>query len=241
MAVIALGVSFAGFEKDKDVLAALQGLMKDDPSTAVKVQAAFSEALLASNAYTLPYYHTTMPLPREAIIVVLDALKKSVSTQGIPSDNIAINVTPYDAVNALYSTTFHAELIQEPAAGKPLPVSIAKAVDTFEKWWEANKDKSESEWALAGMEEWIRIARDFIAGKEGVAYPMYSQGTLLTQAIQKLVQSDIGMPPSPGRLVEAVDYQKAFLQMVCDWWDKNKDKVTWNSEKRCFEVKAGAE
>jgi hypothetical protein len=158
-----------------------------------------------------------------------------------------VNTTPYDAINALYSTTFHGELIQAPdttrppAKETPPPVSIEKAVESFEKWWDANKDKSEAEWAMAGMEEWIQRARDFIAGQEGAAYPMQSANSVLANSIVALVQSEIGNPPSTGRPQSTEDYQTAFLQRICDWWDKNKDRVTWDAEKRRFIVKQEGE
>jgi len=237
MAVIGLGICFVGFEQDNNVLSALHGLLKDDPCDAVRLQAAFSCTMLASGRRNYPRSYAA-PLPRETIPVVLDVLKKYVAT-GAAADRIALNTTPYDAMNALFSATLHGELLQFTDKQKPTWAAFAKTVEEFEKWWDGNKDKGEAAWAAAGMDEWIQRARDFIAGKQGVPYPLASRETVLLGAIRQLIQSEIGKPPVTGKPAVAEDIQRAQLHMICNWWDKNKDKVTWNPQTRQFETKKG--
>lgn len=174
----------------------------------------------------------TLSLTREAIPVVMEALRLYKGAAPATIGMLAINVTAEDGVNALLVTTFHGERIPTAFGGRSYSDSTLKAIDDFDTWWDANKDKTDEEWAIAGMDEYVAKGKEYFAKAEtdSHAYPPYMA---IEQYVQKLVKDVIGQPArSTG-----ADYRKAQLKAVCDWWEANRDKVKWNSEKRCFELK----
>jgi hypothetical protein len=161
------------------------------------------------------------------VALLLDALNGHLAANPGGGGNIALFISYADSVNTLvrrilYDTPVH-DFQKEP--GK-----IAAALDGINKWWQANKDKSPSDWALAALDSWVKTAREKLAKDpqwKGQDTPWVfgnSVWNLISEALD-------GVPlmqevPSPER-----------IQAFCDWYDKNKDRITWNNEKHCFELK----
>jgi hypothetical protein len=231
-AAMALADLYSTGDKDADVSAALQAAMKDDPVISVRVQAAWAIGRLQGEPMPQTLAERTLSLTREAIPVVMEALRLYKGAAPATIGMLAINVTAEDGVNALLVTTFHGERIPTAFGGRSYSDSTLKAIDDFDTWWDANKDKTDEEWAIAGMDEYVAKGKEYFAKAEtdSHAYPPYMA---IEQYVQKLVKDVIGQPArSTG-----ADYRKAQLKAVCDWWEANRDKVKWNSEKRCFELK----
>ena len=223
MAARALGDLFEHSEKDADVAALLDGLMKGDSSPSVRVQAAWALSKL-SHPIGGPYLGPRL-LMREAIPVMLEGLQEYKGSPPSTVGNIALNISQTDALNSMLLTTFHGELVTPDYRGAY--GAAATATDDFAKWWEVNKDKSDAEWAMAGVDEWVKKMRESLAGSG--AFP---SRMIIDPYVNELIDSEVGRLSS-----YAPDSQREQAKAVCDWWEKNRDKVTWNSDKRCFELK----
>jgi len=226
MAARALGDLFEFSEKDADVAGLLDGLMKGDSALSVRVQAAWALSKLSHPVGQVLGPHL---LTREAIPVMLEALQEYKGTPPSTTGNIALGISQTDALNSMLVTTFHGERVTPDYGGASGPA--ATATDEFAKWWEANKDKSDAEWAMAGMDEWVKKTKESLAVGGYAVFRM-----AIEPYVNKLIDSEVGRISA-----YTPESQKEQAKAVCDWWEKNRDKVAWNGEKRCFEIRQGSE
>jgi len=233
-AVLVLGDILEYGGKNEEAAAAFKGLMKDDPVRRVRLQAAWSFSRMGNPPNR---QFNALIIPRETIGVVLENL---VSYKGLPpttSGYLATNITVGYALDSLLSTTLHGNLQSRGPSGYAYDETTGKAIDELANWWEANKDKTEAEWAAMAMDEWVKKNKEMPAAPEAVAAPQ--PRAAIEPAIDKLINAYVGKPqpaPRPARPATYVRYSSEQIKMICDWWDKNHDKVKWDAKERCFKL-----
>jgi tetratricopeptide (TPR) repeat protein len=229
-AALALGDMVEFGEKNAEVSAALEGIMKDDPAAVVRVQAAWSLARMG-NPGDRGYNGRSVPL--ETVPVILEALANYKGTPPTTAGNLGMNITVTSAINSLFLTTFHGELFPTGPSGAQYDATTGKAIDEFAKWWAANKDKGEGEWAKMGMDEWVAKSKASLAS-EVPAAATYPPTAAIEPVINKLIDAYTGKPETPTRPFAYERYSREQVKMICDWWEANRDKVKWDSKARCF-------
>lgn len=229
-AALALGDMFEFGEKNAEASAALDGIMKDDPAAVVRVQAAWSLARMG-NPGDRRYNGRSVPV--EAVPVMLEALANYKGTPPTTAGYVATGISVAYAVNSLFLTTFHDELLLMGPSGAQYDATTGKAIDEFAKWWAANKDKGEGEWARMGMDEWAAKSKASLAA-EAPASATYPPTAAIEPVINKLIDAYTGKSETPTRPFAYERYSREQVKMICDWWEANRDKAKWDSKERCF-------
>lgn len=205
--------------------------MKKDPSLDVRLQAA--GLLLHFPVYVMESLPEAIPVYLEWLDRLAHDSKGLWDIQTLDRD-VAI-------INRLNELTQNNEYVSvRDKDGKVLQTAgadIVASINRLKDWWATIKDKPVNEWPIMAIDSWVKARRDSISKGE-------SQSSFLTNPsrnmlVQRLTLAAFGPNFVPYQIPENEREQKAreLITKTCDWWEKNRNKVTWNPKTSRFEIK----
>jgi len=242
MALIALRISLSPFPEGAQAVKALTDIMNTDASSRVRVQAAYTLSGIKTKqpgSAGLQYY-TSNIVYREQIPTFIEGLKAcdaTVTGSGMYGGTyIAMDIPAFQALNAIRAATFHGDTL----AGNADNALFQKSLAEFIKWWDANKDKTDQQWAMQGLADWVSDARESIKRDSEGKTPYLPVNAAVAPFVRLFLEKYAGLSAPPARSGYPAGYATPLgineIKTFCDLYDKNKDKITWNPEKRCFEL-----